>query len=461
MKLKYDIADRPKPFDLFSLALQQMLTILAGTIALPLIVGNGLSPSTAMFGAGAGSAVYILLTRRRSPAFLGSSFSFIGPMLAAFAGGVTMQLGMLGLIIGAVLAGMVYVLLSVIVKKFGIKWIDKVMPPVVIGPTVSIIGLSLAGNAIGDIQTGNVCTINELGEKNPVASPHIALLCGFITIVFTVIISIYSKRTLRLIPFLIGIIGGYAAALCFTFAGIATDTDALKLIDLEVFRSMMLPDGGLSVSSFISVPDFVFIKAFSGISQLSAKYVITIAAAYVPVSFVVFAEHIADHKNLSSIVNRDLLTDPGLNRTLLGDAFGSMVGAFFGGCPNTTYGESIACVALTGNASVATIFCASAGCMLLAFITPFVAFVSSVPNCVMGGICILLYGFIAVSGFKMIQHIDLEDNRNIFVISTIFVTGIGGLTLHFGNVTVTEIAVALILGAAVNLIAFAKEPKND
>lgn len=461
MKLKYDIDDRPKLLDLISLALQQMLTILAGTIALPLVVGNGLSPSTAMFGAGAGTAVYILLTRRRSPAFLGSSFSFVGPMLAAFAGGVTMQLGMLGLIIGAVLAGTVYVVLSVVVKKFGTKWIDKVMPPVVIGPTVSIIGLSLAGNAVGDIQTGNIFTINELGEKVSVASPHIALLCGLITLVVTVVISIYSKRTLRLIPFLIGIIGGYAAALCLTFAGIATDTDALKLIDLEAFRSIMLPDGNLSVSSFISVPDFVFLKAFSGISQLSAKYVITIAVAYVPVAFAVFAEHIADHKNLSSIVNHDLLTDPGLSRTLLGDAFGSMVGAFFGGCPNTTYGESIACVALTGNASIATIFSASAGCMLLAFITPFVAFVSSIPNCVMGGICILLYGFIAVSGFKMIQHINLDDNRNIFVVSTILITGIGGLTLHFGTVTVTEIAVALILGVVVNLIAFAKEPKKD
>lgn len=174
--------------------------------------------------------------------------------------------------------------------------------------------------------------------------------------------------------------------------------------------------------------------------------------AYVPVAFVVFAEHIADHKNISSIVEKDLLVDPGLHRTLLGDGIGSMVGAFFGGAPNTTYGESIACVAISGNASVATITCTAVLAIVIAFLAPFATFLASIPSCVMGGVCISLYGFIAVSGLKMIQKVDLEDNRNLFVVSVILIAGIGGLTVSFGKVTITSIACALILGILTNVV---------
>ena len=170
-----------------------------------------------------------------------------------------------------------------------------------------------------------------------------------------------------------------------------------------------------------------------------------------PVAFVVFAEHIADHKNISSIIERDLLEEPGLSRTLLGDGIGSMAGAFFGGCPNTTYGESVACVAITRNASVVTIFFAAIGAILISFLSPFVALVNSIPSCVMGGVCIALYGFIAVSGLKMIGGIDLGQNKNLFVVSTILICGIGGLVINIGAITITAIAVALILGIIVNL----------
>jgi len=172
----------------------------------------------------------------------------------------------------------------------------------------------------------------------------------------------------------------------------------------------------------------------------------------------VFAEHIADHKNLSSIIGRDLVSgDPGLARTLLGDGVGSMVGAFFGGCPNTTYGESIGCVAITGNASIITIFTAAVGCILVSFFAPFVAFVNSIPSCVMGGVCVALYGFIAVSGLRMFKHIDLDDNRNLFVVAAILIPGIGGLTLNLGAVTITNIATALILGILVNVLVSKKK----
>lgn len=457
MKLKYDLFDKPQGIKLFSLALQQMLAILAATIAVPMIVGHGLTPAAAMFGAGIGTIVYIIMTRRRSPIFLGSNFSFLGSMSAAFAGGVSAALGMLGLIIGAASAGLVYVILALIVRKVGVGWIDKLMPPVVIGPTVSIIGLSLAGNAVSDLRTGDVNILTETGESVMAASQYYTLICGLITLAVTIICSIYGKKTLKLIPFLIGMIAGYAAALIFTLAGTGAGNNEMLITDLDVFRATMMPDGNITLGTFVSVPQFVFISAAKGFAEMSPAYIITIMTAYIPVAFVGFAEHIADHKNLSSIIGHDLLKDPGLDRTLLGDGLGSVAGAFFGGCPNTTYGESIACVALTGNASTVTTITSSVGCMLMSFITPFVALINSVPSCVMGGLCVALYGFIAVSGLKMIQHIDLDDNRNIYVVSVILIMGIGGLSVSFGAVTVTEVAAALILGILTNLLVRRKK----
>ena len=173
----------------------------------------------------------------------------------------------------------------------------------------------------------------------------------------------------------------------------------------------------------------------------------------------VFAEHLADHKNLSTVIDHDLLEEPGLHRTLLGDGVGSMAGAFFGGCPNTTYGESVGCVAITGNASTSTIGLAAILCIIISFFSPFVAFLASIPACVMGGVCVALYGFIAVSGLKMIQKVDLDKNRNLFVTSIILIAGIGGMTLTFGKVTLTSVACALILGIIANIV-LAKEKKD-
>ena len=186
--------------------------------------------------------------------------------------------------------------------------------------------------------------------------------------------------------------------------------------------------------------------------NIDAQYIATLAVAYIPVAFVVFAEHIADHKNLSSVINKDLLKEPGLHRTLLGDGVGSMFGAVFGGCPNTTYGESVGCVAITGNASVVTILATAIMCMVISFFGPFVTFLASIPNCVMGGVCITLYGFIAVSGLKMIKEVDLGENRNLFVVAVILISGIGGLTINFGKVALTSVACALILGIVTNAI---------
>ena len=450
MELVYKVKDRPPFGKLLISALQQLLAIMAATIAVPAIIGNGMSASAALFGAGVGTIVYLLFTRFKSPVFLGSSFAFLGSMSAAFAGGVSMSAGYLGLLIGAVFAGLVYVVIAVIVKFAGVKWINKLMPAVVIGPTVAIIGLSLAGNAIGDLMKGNVFNAADA----MLCSPYVALLCGLVTLAVTMICSVYGKKNLKLFPFVIGILAGYALAAIFTGIGAAANVDALKIIDFSKFKSMKW------------LPDFSFIQAFKGGYSFGdggsvGTFIGTIAVAYVPVAFVVFAEHIADHKNLSSIIGTELLEDPGLSRTLLGDGVGSICGAFFGGCPNTTYGESVGCVAITGNASVVTIFTTAVLAMVISFFGPFVTFLATIPSCVMGGVCVALYGFIAVSGLKMIQKVDLNEHRNLFVVSVILIAGVGGMSLTFGKVTLTEVACALILGILTNLLCSIKAKKPE
>ncbi len=477
MKLIYDVKDRPKFGQLIVFAIQQLLAIMAATLVVPVIIGHEMQPAAALLGAGLGTLVYVLFTKAKSPVFLGSSFAFLGSMAAAFAGGVTMQLGYLGLIIGAIFAGLVYVVIALAVKLAGVNWINKLMPPVVIGPTVAIIGLSLAGNAVSDLTNGEVTkTVTEsvvnsleaIEAGGPalivqtsdvvVTSPYVALICGLVTLAVVMLCSTFGKKMVRLIPFVLGILAGYAVATVFTVVGTVCEIDALKVINFSYLTALV--DGGVTLNTFFTLPEFTFLTALGGLSELNGAYIASVAVAYVPVAFVVFAEHIADHKNISSIIEKDLLEDPGLSRTLLGDGVGSMVGAFFGGCPNTTYGESVACVAITGNASVATIIAAAIGAILIAFLTPFVAFVDSIPPCVMGGVCMSLYGFIAVSGLKMIQKVNLEENRNLFVVSAILIAGIGGLTVSFGKVTITSIACALILGILANLM-LAKADKKD
>lgn len=442
MQLVYNVEDKPNFGKTLLFAFQQLLAIMAATIAVPAIIGNGMSATAALFGAGVGTIVYLLFTRSKSPVFLGSSFAFIGSMFAAFGGAASAAAGYLGLILGALFAGLVYVVLAIIVKAVGTGWIDKLMPAVVIGPTVAIIGLSLAGNAVGDLMSGNVMA----GEVQA-ANPYICLIIGLVTLFVTMFCSVFGKKMLKLIPFIIGIVVGYVLAAILTAIGNAAGIDALKIIDFSKFAAMTW------------VPDFSFLTAVKGFGDLSASYVLTLLVAYAPVAFVVFAEHIADHKNLSTIINRDLLKEPGLDRTLLGDGIGSFCGAIFGGCPNTTYGESIACVAISGNASVRTIWCTAFLAIIISFFGPFATFLATIPKCVMGGVCMALYGFIAVSGLKMIQKVDLNENPNMFVVSVILIAGIGGLSVNFGSVTITEVASALILGIITNLVLRKKQKK--
>ncbi|MDO4500723.1 MAG: solute carrier family 23 protein [Erysipelotrichaceae bacterium] len=444
MNLIYGIGDKPKFKDLIVFSLQQLLAIIAATIVVPIIVNGGgvqnleLDPAAALFGAGVGTLVYVAFTQKKSPVFLGSSFAFLSSMMAATA------FGYFGLIVGAIFAGLVYVVIALVIKATSANWINKLMPPVVIGPTVAVIGLSLAGSAVGDFMKAS---------GNGQSYSLVAIAVAVFTLLVTVLVSTKSKGMGKLIPFIIGVLAGYALAAVLTFIGKATGNDALLILDFSALVNNFAP---LSFSSFFRVPKFALVEAFKELSagQVSFQFsqFVSILALYAPVALVVFAEHVADHKNISSIIGVDLLKEPGLDKTLLGDGVGSMVGALFGTCPNTTYGESIACVAVTKNASVSTIICTAIMAIILSFFSPFVAFVNTIPSCCFGAMCVILYGFIAVSGLKMIQTVDLGDDHNLFVVGTILITAIGGLYLDFGAITITSIATALILGIIVNIV---------
>ena len=434
MKLIYNVQDKPPIGKNLLYAFQQLLAIMAATLLVPILVdGTGvyMSQPAALCGAGFGTLFYLFIaTRKKSPVFLGSSFAFIGPLTGAVA------FGFLGIFLGAVFAGLVYVVIALIIKKTGSEWVNKLLPPVVIGPTVALIGLSLCGSAVNNINN------TAAGSYNLVA-----ILVGVIAFIITVYASTKGGKGMKMIPFIIGIVGAYIVALILTFIGNAANIDMLKLVNLSAFDNMQL----------FKVPRFTFLGIFGAYPEAANKIasigdVVSILVLFAPVAFVTLAEHIADHKNLGSIIERDLITDPGLDHTLVGDGVGSIIGSFFGGCPNTTYGESVGCVAITGNASISTIAIAAVYCIILSFFDPFVCFVNSIPSCIVGGVCIALYGFIAVSGLKMLQPVDLNDNRNLFVVAAILVPGIGGLTLNFTHITVSSIAVGLILGIIVNVV---------
>ncbi len=461
MKLVYDINQKPPLKKNLVYALQQLLAIMAATLLVPILVdgtGTYMSQPAALCGAGFGTLFYLFIaTRKKSPVFLGSSFAFISPLASAVA------FGFLGIFLGAVFAGLVYLVIALIIKVTGSEWVNKLLPPVVIGPTVALIGLSLCGSAVNNLNNTAVSAANY---------NLVAILVGAIAFLITVFASTKGSKGMKLIPFVIGIAGAYVIALVLTLIGRSANIASLQLVNLSAFDNMQL----------FRVPRFTFLGMFGAYPEavnslanpaasafaegvVPDNYtpiggVITLFVLFAPVAFVTLAEHIADHKNLSTIIDRDLIIDPGLHRTLVGDGAGTIIGSFFGGCPNTTYGESVGCVAITGNASISTIAIAALYCIVLSFFDPFVCFVNSIPSCIVGGVCIALYGFIAVSGLKMLQPVDLNDNRNLFVVAAILVPGIGGLTLNFEHITVSAIATGLIFGIIVNLLFNRRKAKN-
>ena len=457
--LIYDITDKPPFGKRLIFAFQQFLAILSATIAVPTLIGLPTQIPAAIFGAGIGTLVYQWFTKFKSPVFLGSSFAFLGSLSIALA------FGYCGIVLGAIVAGLVYVCLAAVVHFVGTSWVSKLMPAVIIGPTVTLIGLSLAGNAMGNIVTA---------DSSSVAGDNlVALLCGLVAFFVIIICATQKKYTMpKLIPFVIGIIAGYAVASVFTVIGMVANIEYLKIINwAPVVNNFVDAQGNFNgISAFFTVPKFAL---FEGIKELSSgtlsdeimqatngqASVLTVAGiaevviAFLPVALVVFAEHIADHKNLSSIIEKDLIEEPGLKRTLLGDGVGSIMGTCFGICPNTTYGESVGCVAVTRNASVATITTTAFMCIILSFFSPLTTALQTIPSCVMGGVCLTLYGFIAVSGLKMLKDVDLGNVKNLFVVAAILISGIGGLKLQLtDSIQITPIATALLLGILTNAV---------
>ncbi len=497
MQLVFNVKDRPPFKQNIVFALQQIIAIMAATLLVPILVGStdisfeqdgikyfaqmAVDPAAALFGAGIGTIVYLLFTKFKSPVFLGSSFTFLGALCATAAN----NYGYWGLIIGVVFAALVYVAIGLVIKFVGSKWIHKLLPPVIIGPILAIIGLSLAGTA------GSWTMANGGSDYN-----ILAVIIGLFTFFMIVFASVKGKKTMKLIPFIIGIGAGLAVAIFFTaFSYAAPDgskaQSILRIVDFTPIVKCFEP---IRVQSFLDYPKFTFLEGilrngltYQGYNILpdGTKQIIegatmhrnfildgaaigNLALLFIPIAIVELAQHISDHKNISNIIGKDVLTDPGLDKTLFGDGVGSAVGALFGGCANTTYGESIGCVALTGNASTSTILIASVGCMVISFFSPFVALINMLPKCVIGGACIALYGFIAVSGLNMLREVDLNDHKNLYPVAAILVIGIGGITFDFGvnkltggpAVQITSLAVALIVGVLINIFTHSKGRKK-
>ena len=459
MQLTYGIKDRPKFGKNLVFAFQQMIAIMAATLLVPILVsayGLKCDPAAALFGAGAGSIVYLLFTRFKSPVFLGSSFTFLGALQAV----AIQNYGYWGLIIGVTFAGLVYVAIALIIKFVGAGWIKKLLPHVIIGPILAIIGLSLSGTA------GN-WMMNNGGANYSLWY----ILVGLATFVAIVIASVKGKGMVKLIPFIVGIGAGLVFAIIITLFGYINDSAFcmnMRIVDFTPIKDCFSP---IRFQSFFDYPKFTFIEAIrtNGTYTLDGAAVGNLAVLFVPIAVVELAQHISDHENLSNIVEKDLLEDPGLHNTLLGDGVGSIVGSFFGGCANTTYGESISCVALSKDASTSTILLTGIMCMVVSFVSPFVAIINMLPKCVMGGACIAMYGFISVSGLQMLKDVDLSDNRNLYPVAAILVIGIGGVVLNFGKnaltegalIQVTPLALAMFVGIIVNAITHSGKDKVE
>lgn len=426
------------------LSIQHILAMFVACITVPLIIGTSI-PAT-IISAGVGTLIYILLTNKKSPVVLSSSFAYLSSMGVAFALDANPADGNTGnylaLAIGMILVGLIYVTVALVIKKFGTAWLFKLLPTIVVGPVIMVIGLGLAGSAINNLTGAAVGTYNL-----------VYILCGVVALFATAITAHYGNKTLSLIPFVIGMGAGYLTALIFTGIGYAFDWDYSKVID---FSPIVNNFSDIKLSSFIGYDCFAFLNWNNGTFEWGQ--IITIVLAFAPVALVTICEHIGDHLNLGGVINRDLLKDPGLDKTLMGDGIATAVSGVLCGCANTTYGENVAVVGVTKVASVRVIITACWVTIALGFFTPLMVIVQTIPACVTGGVSLVLYGFIASSGVKMLinERVDFNKARNIFIAASILVAGIGGLTLQFTvagqAVTITSTAIAMILGIVLNAV---------
>lgn len=422
-----DVNEKPSIGKWIILAFQHVFAMFGATILVPILVNSAagaevLTIPVTLVASGIGTLIYILCTKGKSPVYLGSSFAFIAPITAAYLKG-----GISGAMTGIMAVGLIYVIFAIIIKLIGKNWLDKLLPPVVIGPMIMIIGLGLAPSAISQIGLSSGAVLEW--------QPIVVALVAFLT---TAIVAVAAKGFLKVIPFLIGIVAGYLAGV------------AVGIVDFTP----------ITEAAIVGVPNFL-IPFVSYTPNFSA--ILTIA----PIALVTIAEHIGDHTALSAIMNRDLLKDPGLDRTLLGDGIATFVAGAIGGPANTTYGENTSVVGMTKVASVWVIGLAAIIAIILGFFTKFTALISTIPTAVLGGVSLLLYGFISVNGLKVLiqNQVDFNNTKNVIVASAMLVLGLGGATISIVSgdlaVTISGMSLAAIVGIILNLCLPTEKSEED
>ena len=415
-KMAYDIDEMPPLKEAIILAFQHLFAMFGATILVPILVNAAagkevLTIPVALVTSGIGTLIYILCTKGKSPVYLGSSFAFIVPIAAAYT-----KAGIAGAMTGIMAVGLIYIIVSIIIKFAGKEWLEKILPPVVIGPMIMIIGLGLAPSAIG-----------QIGLSDGTSFDWKTLVVALTSFLVTAIVMTKAKGFFKIIPFLVGIIAGYVVAIC------------LGMIDFKPVAD----------ASWFALPKFkIIFKDYN----LNFAALITIA----PIALVTLCEHIGDHTSLSNIIGRDLIKDPGLDKTLLGDGIATFVAGALGGPANTTYGENTSVVGMTKVASVKVIGLAAIFAIIIGFLGKFTAIISTIPNPVLGGVSLLLYGFIAVNGLKVLikNQVDFEESKNIIVASSMLVLGLGGAAISIINgdlsLTISGMSLAAIIGILLN-----------
>ena len=417
-KMMYDIDEQPPLGKFIVLALQHVFAMFGATILVPILVNSAagetvLTIPVALVTSGIGTLIYILCTKGRSPVYLGSSFAFITPIAAAF-----MKGGISGAMTGIMAVGLIYVIVAIIIHFIGKDWLDKLLPPIVIGPMIMVIGLGLAPSAI-----------SQIGLTSGTSLEWKTLVVAVVAFLVTALVMTKAKGFFKIIPFLVGIIAGYIMAIVL---GMVDFTPVLE-------------------AKFFSMPDFIipFVDY-----KISFAALLTIA----PIALVTMCEHIGDHTALSQIIGKDLIKDPGLDRTLMGDGIATFVAGALGGPANTTYGENTSVVGMTKVASVKVIALAAIIAILIGFLGKFTALVSTIPDAVLGGVSLLLYGFIAINGLKVLieKQINFEISKNIVVASSMLVLGLGGAAISIAtgdlNITISGMSLASIVGILLNLL---------
>ena len=416
-KMTLDVNEKPAIWKWIILAIQHVFAMFGATILVPILVNSTagvevLTIPVALVTSGIGTLLYILCTKGKSPVYLGSSFAFIAPLAAAYIKG-----GISGAMTGVMVVGLIYVLVATIIHFVGKNWLNKLLPPVVIGPMIMIIGLGLAPSAI-----------SQIGLTSGMEFEWKTVLVAVVSFLVTAVVMTKAKGFLKVIPFLVGIISGYVLAVILGIVDFAPVIEA----------------------KFFSIPQFVipFVNYTPNFSAL-----ITI----VPIALVTLCEHIGDHTSLSNIIGKDLIKDPGLDRTILGDGIATFVAGFIGGPANTTYGENTSVVGMTKVASVWVIGLAAIIAIIIGFLGKFTALVSTIPNAVLGGVSLLLYGFIAVNGLKVLIHnqVNFEEPKNVVVGASMLVLGLGGAAISIVSgdlsVTISGMSLAAVVGILLNL----------